>query len=458
MKAVVACVVISTCFVSWHVNAKWDFSPSLSIQELYSSNIDLLPSDSREAELVSELSPSILILNNHLKSPVTLFYRAQGIHYAQSKRDNKIYQQALFHGHPSLFGEHLRFNIHADHGQTILFPSQTIAIDNSRGSQRTNVSRVLIGPEFSHKIGSHLKALWKYAFGHLIYQEGTNDVSTHQFDAKLESKSWHRLSMNTHIRWDQTVREHETLNEKIDGLFTLGYQLTQKLSPYASLGYEDNQGLSDLQSLNGKRWHIGLLYTPTRRLSLNGYYGRRSFGQDWMGRVTWFHKHQSLSASYEQSITNYFEDQLRSLQTTQPSDFASSLVQFQPELRNEVLIRKVISMQWGLTRKKVKAHLSPYYERRIPNGSSLKEEGLGVNADIVFQRTNKMFIVLLGGMSYQKLIKNQTDERFQMGIQIEQRLTPNIQLRYQFNHFEIHRTHTPTLREDMLSLVISAQP
>lgn len=454
-------VVLSGCclmFVSWNAVGKWDISPELTLQELYSSNIDLMPSGYRQTELVTEVAPSLLIRNTSQKSPIEAFYRAQGVHYSQDKRNDKIYHQGLISGQPQLLKDHLTFDLRADHSQTVLFPSNQVSVDNLRGSQRANVSRALVGPELKHNLGKKLKAFWKYTFGRIMYDQASSDVNTHQAKAHIESERLHRVFVSADANWNQTERKSETLSETFDGLMTFGYQITAKLRPYASWGYEDYRGQQGFNNLDGQRWHIGLLYAPSERMSLNGYYGHRSFGQDIMGSVSWVQKYQSFSASYQQSITNYFQTQLEGLQLVRASGLGLSSIQFQPEFREDVFVRKVFSVTWLVVRPKFNMSITPYLEKRKPNNLSTEERGVGVNAQAMLTRSKKLSWSLLGGVNHQRLVNSLTDRRVQVGMQIGHKLTHTTQVNYQWQHIEIHRQGLATLREDTLSFVVSMSP
>ena len=443
--------------ISTGVYGKWDIAPGASVQELYSSNIDLMPSGFSQTELVTEVAPSVLINNNSQTSPIEAFYRAQGVHYAHNSRSDKLYHQALISGKPQFFKERLTLDLKADHGQTVLFPSNQVSVDNISGTQRTNVTRALIGPEFRHHLGRRLKAIWGYTFGRLMYDQAVNDVNNHQAKAHIETDGLHRLYFSSDVNWDQTQRDNDTLSETFEGLVTAGFQVSAKLRPYASWGYEDYRGQLGFDSLNGTRWHVGVLYAPSERMTLNGYYGQRSFGDDIMGSMSWVQKYQSFSARYQQSITNYYQTQLEGLTLLRASNLGLTSVQFQPELRQDVFVRKVFSVTWQVVRPKLNISVTPYYEKRKPSTLSEEERGIGVNAQLMLMRSKKLSWTLLGGVNHQKLVNTLTDKRYQVAMLVGHRLTRNTQVDYKWQHIEIHRQGLPSLKEDTLSFIVSAQ-
>ncbi len=430
------------------------WTPEVSLQQLYTSNVDLV-GVGEEAELVTELAPSLTFDNNKASEPVFGYYRAQGIHYARNRRDDKVYQQALFHGETLQLRRHLKLEVTASHDQTILFPANQISIDNIRGTRRTNVSQYLLGPTLSHKIGALFNATWQYQFGQIFYHEDFPDSDVMQASGIIESAPERKIYFRAQAEWDKTSQELADNLETFNSQATLGYQIGAKLRPYASFGYDDYTGQFGFRDLDGTHWHIGARYTPSARLTIDAYYGERLFGDTYFFSLDWLKKRDVLNISYTEEITNFFQSQLLQLPTLRPDNVDLRSIQFQPQFRDDLFLRRLLSAQWTHTLKSAVFSLTPYYEARKSQNSSPSEKGVGVNAELVVERNPKQTWTFLAGFSHQDLINTVNDDRYQVGVRVDHDLGRATQLSARYNHFQLKRTDTSHIKEHLFSVTIN---
>ncbi len=447
-------VCFSILCVSCPLQAKWQLSPEISIQQFYSSNIELNSGLDRQSEWVTEVAPSLTVENAHSKNPLLAYYRAQALYYMNDSRSDKIYHQGLFKASKQYWGDRLTFSVTGDHAQTVLFPASELTVDNIRGSNTTNVSRVIVGPSFNHKLGSNFRTDYRYQFGQIIYHQDVPNAMTHDLDFNLGSTSTNHWTMNAYGHWDTTRQDAINIAESFDSLVSIGYFLTSRLRPFAAWGYENHQNQPNLSDLDGPRWHVGVAYQPLRRLSLSGYIGQRAFGDTFDFSATWQKKYSSLTASYHEEVTNFFRTQLSALPTITVNDLGLVSIQFQPQVRNDVFIRKVASLNWQSKTTKFASSITPYLERREVDTANSREEGAGLNVELSWLKSQKLQMALIGGYAYQQLVNQQHDKRLQVGIRVEHQLSRKTDITYGYRYFELRRTSQNTIFENNVNFAV----
>lgn len=444
--------------LSCPIHAKWKVEPDLSAQELYTSNIDLRPRDERESEWVVEVAPMLRIDNQSKKNPISGYYRAQGLHYKRASRQDKVYHQGLVKLEKHLVHDRLNFSLIGDHSQNVLFPSNQVSLDNIRGANTVNVSRFLLGPEIKNNLGKRFESRARYQFGYVNYHQDVPNAVTHDADIDIHTRQASRWTLGLNAHWDTTRQDSRELAEQFDGLVTAGYYVTQRFRPYIAWGYEDHTNQRGFSDLDGSRWHAGIFYAPSKRWTIDGYYGRRTFGNTYYFNSTWYKKHSSWTASYSEEITNFFRTQLMMLPTLQVNNLGLVTIQFQPQVREDVFVRKLASITWQGQTYKTYTRIQPYYEKREVEQTASEERGLGVNAEFGWLKSHKFNMSLIGGYAHQKLINRVTDERYQAGIRMNHNITLKTELSYGYSHFELNRSNEPSIRENTVFVSIYYRP
>lgn len=447
-------ISLYACAVSCY--AGWRLEPSVDLQELYSSNIDLNPA--RMSEWVTEVAPNFQLNNRNSRNPFMAYYRAQGLHYANQTREDKIYHQGLVQFDKTFVRDRFRLVANADHAQTVLFPSSEVTVDNIRGSNTTNVTRALIGPQFNHRLGPKLTTNYQYQMGHILYHKDVPNAQTHDADFELHTYKMAKLTFDSILHWDLTRQDGTTIGETFDGVATVGYFVTKKFRPYVAYGYENHKNQPSFSSLDGPRWHAGFFYQPFKRFFFNGYLGERAFGDSFYVNSTWLRKDGLVSLSYDEEVTNFFRAELSQLPTITVNNLGQVSIQFQPQIRDDVFIRKMARINWQTQSKRWVTLIQPYYERRTIESQDAKEQGAGVNAQVTWIKHPRFQVTMVGGYGHQKLLNQQRDERYQIGITAIQQIKAKTKLQYGVSHFELRRTNLDKIDENMVFVSVTYQP
>lgn len=436
--------------------ASWHLTPDLNIQELYSSNIDLTVNP--QSEWVTNISPSLTLDNRNQRNPMQAFYRAQGYHYVNNAREDRIYHQALLQANKNFLQNRVNFSASADHAQTVLFPSNQLTVDNIRGSNTTNVSRMVAGPRINHNLGSKLRADYRYQLGHVLYHQSVPNALTHDADMNISSIHQGRMTFDGKAHWDTTRQDSQSIGESFDSLVTVGYFISKKIRPYVAYGYEKHTNAPNLSSLDGPRWHAGLYYQPYKRVSFDGYWGERAFGDSYSFSGSWLKKNGVVSISYSEEVTNFFRAELSQLPTVTVNDLGLISIQFQPQIRDDVFVRKIARINWQTQAQKWVSSIQPYYELREVESQVSNEKGWGLNAELTWVKNPRFQVTALGGYSHQDLINQAKDERYQGGIRVFQQIKPKTHITYGYSHFELRRTNLSKISENTVSISIYYQP
>lgn len=432
-------LVALTCTPTFS-HARWDIKPSLALSESYTTNVHLESSDLKSDEWITELTPSLFLDNKSKLNPIQGYGQVQGLYYAHHRKPNKGLFQGFIRSQTSILKEMLQLGILADRAQTVLQPSREFSYDSVNGSELASVSRFQIGPRFNYAFSKHWLSRGSYHYGLMEYSKPTPSARTQHAIIEMRTPPTDSLMFKIDVLWDETRQSSEGVSDTFEGLVTLGYRISSRLTPYVSWGYEEHEPFQVQESIEGQRWHAGLMYKPSPRFTFDGYYGKRPFGDTYALNIQWDKKHNHLDVSYREDVSNYYLSHLEILQSMNEYSYGLSSFQFQPESRRDMFVRKTWEMNWILHMRKAVFSLTPYYESRQQDKALLaSENGRGVNADLQFNMAHQVHAHLLSGFSRQRLINALVDHRWQLGLGLEYQMKKKSFAHIQFTHFEINR-------------------
>ncbi len=134
--------------------------PSVSVQEIYSDNINLAPSGREKSAFVTEVSPGISIVGQSARSQLNLNYRMQNLYNAGGNNDLKTSNQLQYNSHNTFIQNSLFLDSQSSISQQNI-SSDRIANDNISGGVggSTTVSTFGISPYWTPQFGNYASGI-----------------------------------------------------------------------------------------------------------------------------------------------------------------------------------------------------------------------------------------------------------------------------------------------------------
>jgi len=277
----------SICFVYGSVQATdWRIRPYLSVQEIYSDNINLAPSGEEDDAFVTQLSPGVTV-NRNGRTRLNLSYRMQNLFYAGTNSDPQINNQLQLNSQSEILDDSVYLDTSASIGQANLNSTGTFATDNiSRAGNSTTFRTLRISPYWRPYFGGYAEGLVRVTYSNFSNSGGGNfdSNSLQEFAALNSGRRFSALGWRANFNNQDTWQGEETDGQ--GGTGNIRYQnyngeLSHRLLAYdyrvfVQAGCYDNnfQGTGNLTNAqNGCYVTPGLAWTPSPKFSLAGGYG-----------------------------------------------------------------------------------------------------------------------------------------------------------------------------------------
>lgn len=290
--------------------AQWTFTPSVQGSEIYTDNVTLAPSSSRQGDWVTQVIPGISIDAVGPKLKFNLNYAPQILYYSRDVQDkNDIYQNGSATLKAELADKLLFLDAGANVGQQNISLTGPITSSNVYTTgNRATVKTFYVSPYFLHDFGSEVHAELRYRFNATdSNQVGTSqDSNTNALALRLASGAAHKdLTWSLDYDWGTTDYKSQ-LNPDLDSETILGtarYLVTPTVGLLARGGYESYKRGDVIPESNGWGWGAGFDWAPSPRTKLTALFGERFYGSSY--NVDFRHRTRllDLRAGYAESVT-----------------------------------------------------------------------------------------------------------------------------------------------------------
>lgn len=275
-------MLIGLAFAPW-ARADVNVTPSVSIRETWTDNVNLSTAGQERSQFITELAPALALSANNQRVQLAARYQFRQFFYsnkdAPNLRDSGDDLQADLKAR--LVDDLLFLDATANRGQqTVSAFGQQFSDNPYSGSNRTEVSTWRVSPYLTHRFGSSAVLLARYTRDSVSTgRDGYGDTDGDSYSLSLSSPNERRIGWN--LRYDrQDLRDKlagESSTESISA--GLSWRLLPSLVLTGGGGYDDN----DYSALGGRtrggNWNLGFQYTPSQRTSLTASIGHRYFGK-----------------------------------------------------------------------------------------------------------------------------------------------------------------------------------
>lgn len=283
--------------------------PSVSLGEMYSDNIALVPKGHTRSDSATVFTPELSGCRVGSRLLTKFQYTGQYIHYARSRPRNKVYSQFSGTLKADLYANHLFLDASGNYGQTVINPSSAYSTNNvfTTTSNRANVWTSSVSPYWKQDLGLLGLATLRYTYGRVVYTN-TSSLS----DSRSWGESFNLVSPASNTDWSWRARwkssrvryQDSGSNTYFDtASLQLGYQLFYNLRLLATGGVEDNYKADGTVDRYGSHfWNAGFLWSNTYS-SLQVLYGHRFFGHSLAVNANYNARAVRLSMHYTETPT-----------------------------------------------------------------------------------------------------------------------------------------------------------
>jgi uncharacterized protein (PEP-CTERM system associated) len=281
--------------------------PGVSVTETWTDNVNLTPSNQARSEFVTDLAPSLSLVDNNPRLQLAASYQFHQFLYsdrdAPDLHDNSRNLQAALKA--KVIEDLLFLDADATRSQQAVSAFGPQVADNLySANNRSEVSLWRVSPYLVRRIGSSADLVMRYTRDS-VRTSVTGYGNTQGEDANLTLSSRGDQRIGWTLQYD---RQH--LTDRLAGDSTsstsnagLSWQVQPGFSLTGSAGYDDYDYHSLGGRTRGRSWNVGYAYKPSSRTSLSMSFGRRYFGASRSMAAMHRSRHTVWNFSYDESVT-----------------------------------------------------------------------------------------------------------------------------------------------------------
>lgn len=292
-------------------HADWRFRPGLDIRETWTDNVDLLPGEQAQTQLISEVAPSFLFTadSRRLKATASGSFRQFAYRDGDSVRARNDHVKQYAANLQGVLAEDLLFvDARASASQRNLSAFGPLAEDTPYTSRNsTEVRTWSLSPYLTHNFGRSATAIVRFTRD-AVESDARSRFGNSTADTVLVDLNNHRS--RDKLSWGLNYQNQDQENEIAGGSSVenvkgnLRYRLDSSLALTATAGYDRYEYDSLGGVTAGRNWSAGFAWTPSQRTSIEASFGRHFYGATGSLAASVRSRHTVWSVSYGDTITN----------------------------------------------------------------------------------------------------------------------------------------------------------
>lgn len=298
---------------------RWQLTPSLSLSETWTDNLELAPDSREESAFVTTVAPGVSLSGGGARLQGDLAYGLSAVFEHTDEGSDELFHNLNGRADAELVQDHLFVDVSATASQNISDLRDAAGVGVTSGNDNlTQNYGVTAAPRLTHRLGRVARATWIYEHERVWFEDEQSDQRVHRAQARIESGSlFQRLRWALNGSYEDVAELDGSAGSDggadgtlSSGSLTLGYALTPRFEINATGGYEDNDiGEVDPQSelaedREGSFWDVGIRWRPNRRLNLELGGGERFFGRSLRAALSYQRRVVSLQAEFSESLQN----------------------------------------------------------------------------------------------------------------------------------------------------------
>ena len=181
-----------------------DVALDLTLEEIYSSNINLEPDESAQSDFVTRISPSVYVDYRGNRSYVDIGYTYEALLYQANSEFNEDFHQLDSGAEVDLIVDELQLRGLAIYNQINVDPAKKFADTNvSITGNRTNAFIWSLGPDWHRKLPLNSEISAVYDVGQVDYEDPeSQDVDSQRLGMRLATDSTVPTSLTYQLAYD----------------------------------------------------------------------------------------------------------------------------------------------------------------------------------------------------------------------------------------------------------------
>lgn len=282
-------------------------TPSVTVQETWTDNVNQAPSDQARSEFITEIVPGLSVVENTPRLKFAGTYQFHEYFYsdksAPNVRNNSSDLQASLNA--TMIDDLLYLDASATRSlQAVSAFGPQVNGNPYNAANSTEMSTWRVSPYLVRRIGTSANLIARYT------KDSTEANvlgygNTHGDDASLILAS----AGDQRIGWNLNY-ERRHLSDRLAGDSTstnamagLSWRVHPGLSLTSSVGYDDYDYEALGGRTRGRNWSVGFAYTPSDRTSLTMSTGRRYFGNSRTLSALHRSRHTVWNINYNEAVT-----------------------------------------------------------------------------------------------------------------------------------------------------------
>ena len=286
---------------------QWRFTPTLSLTETLTDNVNLAPRGAEKGDLVTQVSPGFTLYANTPRLKAALTYSLQATLHAASDNASDLTNQLNGTLSATLVRDLFYVDATAAIGQqnTSLFGAQSASNINTNAN-RADVRSYSLSPYVVNRIGNVATSQVRYT--HTGTSAGSGLLSSSNSDALR----WNLASgpRYTRANWGVNLSTQHTHYGDVQDVtqssasVNAGYLVLPTLRLIATGGFEKNNYVTTGDEPKGAFYNAGFTWTPSSRTSVTATAGHRYFGRTYSLAASQRARNVVVSVNYTDDVTS----------------------------------------------------------------------------------------------------------------------------------------------------------
>lgn len=393
-------LALSLSMPAMSVAGDWKFTPSISLAERYTDNVNLAQRGAERGDWITEFAPRMRLSREGARLRANIDYGLQGLIYANGNENNQLRHSLNGQAHAELVKERFFFDASARISHELdtlgggIGQGDGVGIGNTR-----RVGSYALSPFMRHRFGSTATVEARITQdGVFVGGSGVNDASgTRYFLSAVSGNDFIPLSWSMNYDKVDTVNSIGADSGSTRASATARYGLSRKfgLSAQAGLEQYDFTG-ANARVRDYSYYGLGAYYQPGRRFSADALYNFSDTGDFLSGSVTF---HPTLRTALNASSSKRAFGRSHTLGLTHRTRHSNWNLRYQDDLTTS-------QRQFLNNLGQIFQYNCPSGIERLPSGVSPSDPancGPGIPVTIFSQtQLNETFVSknLLGSVSY----------------------------------------------------------
>ncbi|TVS08734.1 MAG: TIGR03016 family PEP-CTERM system-associated outer membrane protein [Gammaproteobacteria bacterium] len=292
------------------VNATdWNLSPSASISQIFTDNVNLAPSGQEESEVITNTNVGFRADRSGPRLDLNAAYNLQNVFYWRDTRDDETFHQFAGNGNLEVLDDRFFLDASAAYSQRFVSPRDAVGDNIIGADERTDVATYRVSPYWRERYGSFAESEVRYIWEKVDVQRGTRGDPSSEADrwrAFLASgPDFGRVGWRLSYSLDEVDFDDGSAVtfESAEALASL--RITPQFSVFAAGGREWNDFEVDPSRAepDDEFWRAGATWTPTVRTFMEAFYGERFFGKTYGASLRHQFRRSQVAIDYTEAPT-----------------------------------------------------------------------------------------------------------------------------------------------------------